>query len=658
MTPGDRIGEWVVEQPVREDVANAWIARQVDTPWRRVELRPLVGDPTDTAARLDGLTSLDHPHLEGLVGLAESETGWFVVSERRHGNTLREVWTEERRSRRLALSIGLAVTQAMWFAHQHGVPHGAVDIDHVWLGEDGRPAVVGWFTTEPATLAGDRAALAKLVRWLFTGIRPELSAIDDWVTEALDDPTSASLSDLRRSLSQLHGDFLGATTPQATPASADSTFFDEDTDDPPSESRMPHQIGRYVVVREIGRGGAGVVYEAIDPDLQRRVAVKVLLAGDFAQARDQQRFLNEARAVAQLDHPGIVHVLEFDRHEGRAWYAMDLVEGPNLLQVIRERGRLPWRTAVRLAASLARALHHAHEQGLVHRDVKPNNVLLESDQEPRLTDFGLALFTDESAQSRLTRTGQVLGTPSYMSPEQANGELHLIGPATDVYGVGVVLYEALTGRVPFEGDRPLSIIAAVVEGRAVPPRQLASGIPRQVEFTCLKAMQVDIGDRYRSAVDLAEDLERCLRGEPILATPPTLADQARWFVRRNRAQLGVLATAIGVALLILAASTAVLGARSVRQSSLVEAEAETALTSVQARIEELEAESRHEEADESWRAFARRPAHRGTQALVEGWWWRAEQLAGQGEVGGQVAALGMAYAAAERRRDQERALLR
>ncbi|MEN0068349.1 MAG: serine/threonine-protein kinase [Myxococcota bacterium] len=662
MTPeaGAQIGEWTVASPHAGERPNEWFAHRTDTPWRKVLLRPLgAEDPADVAAKIDALTSLDHPHLEPLVGLAEHEGHWFVVTERRHGIGLPKLHADTHASRSFALHIGLAVTQAVWFAHQHGVTHGQLEPDQIWLSETGTPLVIGWFAEPHATAASDVTALAKLLTWLFEEVRLGLSAVEDWVAAADDDPATVSVADLRRSLTQLHDEILGRTTPALTPREAESTFFD-DTDDgsPDASPRMPHQIGRYVIVREIGRGGAGVVYEAIDPDLQRHVAVKVLLAGDFAQARDQQRFLNEARAVAQLDHPHIVKILELDRHEGRAWYAMDLVEGPNLLQHLRTKGRLPWRTAVRLAASLAQALHHAHGQGLVHRDVKPNNVLLEADLEPRLTDFGLALFTGESAHSRLTRTGQVLGTPSYMSPEQANGELHRIGPSTDVYGVGVVLYEALTGEVPFRGDRPLSIIAAVVEGRVTPPRQLVSGIPRQVQHTVLKAMQVDPMDRYPDAQQLAEDLERCLRGEPIVAAPPTLGDQLRWFIRRNRTEVGILATTLGIVLLILVGSTAVVGARSVRQTNLVEAEAETALHSVMARIEELESEGRVEEAEQSWQTFARRPAHRGTQALVAGWWWRAEHLAGLGDEPGQIAALGMAFASAERSLEQEQALLR
>lgn len=583
---------------------------------------------------------------------------WYIVAEPRYGMPLTEVLATGQRPRGFALETGLAVVQAVWFAHQHGIAHGAVDLDHVWISDRGEAQLVGWFERPTPSFDGDAVALASLLGSLLSEARPEYVAIDDWIAEVAQDPATASVGDLRHRFVQLHDALEGRVTPLNTPVA--STFYDESENDGTREEspRMPHQVGRYVVVREIGRGGAGVVYEAIDPDLQRRVAVKVLLAGDFARERDQQRFLLEARAVAQLDHPNIVNILEFDRFEGRAWYAMDLIEGPNLQQVLRDRGRLPWRSAVRLAAALARALHHAHDQGLVHRDVKPNNVLLESDLEPRLTDFGLALFTNESVQARLTRTGQVLGTPAYMSPEQANGELHRIGPPTDVYGTGVVLYEALTGQVPFGGDRPLSIIAAVVDGRFATPRQIVSGIPRQVEAACLKAMQVDPLDRYPSAEAFAEDLERCLRGEPIVATPPTLFDQTRWYLRRNRAQLGILATAIGIALLIIIASTAVLGARSVQETSRAEAEAETALTSVVARIEELEGAGDFDEADQSWQTFSRQPAYRGTPALVRGWWWRAQHLAELGDEPGELAALGMAYAVAERDSDQEQALLR
>ncbi|HHO49650.1 MAG TPA: serine/threonine protein kinase, partial [Deltaproteobacteria bacterium] len=397
--------------------------------------------------------------------------------------------------------------------------------------------------------------------------------------------------------------------------------------------------------------------EAEDPGLRRRVALKVLLAGSFARARDIERFLREARAVARLDHPNIVKILEFDREGGGAWFAMEYVDGPNLLRRIRHQGALPWREAVDIAARLARALQHAHEQGLVHRDVKPNNVLLEDGNRPRLTDFGLALRQDEGEGTRLTRTGQVLGTPMYMSPEAASGDLGRIGPHTDVYGVGVVLYEMLTGKVPFEGSTPLAIIGAVLQGNPAPPRHLVPDIPRPVEIACLKAMRSDPADRYATAERLAEDLQRCLRGEPIQAAPPSLRARLRWFARRNRTALGIATAALLASLAVGMGSTVALRTRASTLARAREASALDNLRGVLARIDQLEAGGQPDEAERAWQAFVHHPQHRGTLALVDGWLARADHLHKAGDAQGRLAALGMAYAAAGRSRDQERALL-
>jgi eukaryotic-like serine/threonine-protein kinase len=289
-------------------------------------------------------------------------------------------------------------------------------------------------------------------------------------------------------------------------------------------------FGDFEIASEIGRGGMGVVWRARQISLNRPVALKMVLRGELAGDSDRARFRGEAEAAGRLTHPNIVTVHEVGEHDGQPYFAMQLIEGPTLAQRLAH-GPLPPRQAADLLAKVARAVDHAHRQGILHRDLKPSNILLDDAGEPHVTDFGLAKLSRESAAlrsedstSRLNKTmsGTILGTPAYMAPEQAAGGKDLT-PAADVYALGCILYEALTGRPPIQAPTPLDTLLLVLEQEPVPPRLLNPGVPRELEAVCLKCLSKSPASRYSSAADLAGDLEAYLRGDPVSAQSSGLA---------------------------------------------------------------------------------------------------------------------------------------
>jgi WD40 repeat protein len=303
----------------------------------------------------------------------------------------------------------------------------------------------------------------------------------------------------------------------------------------------------YEVMDEIGRGSMGVVYRAWQTELRRLVALKLLLATASAPAR--ARFRTEAEAVARLYHPNIVQVYAFGEVRGQPFFSMELVEGGTLARLVRN-GPLPVRQAAELIATLARAIDYAHTRGVVHRDLKPANVLLAEDGTPRVTDFGLAKLLIGSSEQ--TATGELLGTPAYMAPEQAGARETPVTPAVDIYALGAILYEMLTGRTPFWADSAVGLLMQVRNVEAIRPNRLRPGLPRDLETICLKCLEKTPTQRYDSAAALADDLNRFLHHEPIRARPVgRLARLWRWS-RRNPA----LATVGGVAVvgLLLAAA--------------------------------------------------------------------------------------------------------
>jgi WD40 repeat protein len=319
---------------------------------------------------------------------------------------------------------------------------------------------------------------------------------------------------------------------------------------------LPRAFGQYELLEEVARGGMGIVFKARQPQLNRVVAVKVLAAGQFAAPDFVKRFRTEAEAVASLDHPNIVPIYEVGECEGQPFFSMKFVEGGSLAGRISGLGfQMSGQGAAGLLGKLARAVHYAHQRGILHRDIKPGNVLLDANGEPHLTDFGLAKLVEK--ESTLTRTIAMLGTPSYMSPEQARGEAKQLTTAVDVYGLGAVFYELLTGQPPFAGGTTMETVRQVLEKEPRRPSGLKPGIDRDLETICLKCLQKEPARRYGSAEALAEDLERWLNHEPIRARPITAAGRLLKWMQRNPkvATLAVLlnlALALGVAGVLMA----------------------------------------------------------------------------------------------------------
>jgi eukaryotic-like serine/threonine-protein kinase len=303
-------------------------------------------------------------------------------------------------------------------------------------------------------------------------------------------------------------------------------------------------IPGYEILGVLGRGGMGIVYKARQTGLDRLVALKMILAGGDARPGDLERFYAEARAVAQFQHPNIVQVHEVGQRDDLPYFSLEFVAGGSLAQKVAGHPH-PIREAAGLAETLARAIHLAHQRGIVHRDLKPANVLLTSDGAPKITDFGLAkrLVEEDSGQ---TREGSVLGTPSYMAPEQARGATRDVGPAADQYALGAILYELLTGRPPFQGKTVHDTLEQVRSQEPEPPGRFRSEVPRDLETICLKCLQKEPHRRYADAFELAEDLRRFLEGRPIMARPSGRAERLWRWCKRNPKVAALTAAVFGL----------------------------------------------------------------------------------------------------------------
>ncbi|HMO64594.1 MAG TPA: serine/threonine-protein kinase, partial [Verrucomicrobiota bacterium] len=332
-------------------------------------------------------------------------------------------------------------------------------------------------------------------------------------------------------------------------------------DPAPDGPGWPREFGDFELLGEIARGGAGVVYRARDRRLNRTVALKLLVAGEFSAPEFLARFRTEAEAAARLDHPNIVPIYEVGAQDQRPFLSMKLIEGGTLAVMPPAAPG----AAARLLAALARAVHYAHQRGILHRDLKPSNVLVDTAGVPHLSDFGLARVLQQDSQ--LTRTSAVLGTPSYMAPEQAAGDTRSLSTAADVWGLGAVLYHLLTGRPPFAGGSTIETLRQVIEQAPPRPRALTPAVPADLEVICLKCLEKHPRDRYGSAEALAEDLERWLAHEPIRARPATTPEQVAKWVRRKPVLAGLLAA---LALVTLAGVAGVAWQSHRRQAALVE----------------------------------------------------------------------------------------
>jgi WD40 repeat protein/tRNA A-37 threonylcarbamoyl transferase component Bud32 len=327
------------------------------------------------------------------------------------------------------------------------------------------------------------------------------------------------------------------------------TLRAEPSSGPKAERVRTRPFGDYLLFEEIGRGGMGVIFKARHFGLNRVVALKMILAGRLATEAERRRFQVEAEAAGALEHPNIVPIYEVGERAGRPYFTMRFIEGGNLAQRVEAyRGRPE--AAARLIVTVARAVHHAHQRGILHRDLKPANILLDAAGEPMITDFGLAKRVE--GESGLTHTGAILGTPSYMAPEQAGGQKQPLTTAVDVYALGAIFYELLTGTPPFKGETPLETVRMVVEREPPRPRSAAGvKIDRDLETVCMKCLEKDPRQRYGSAEELARDLEHWLAGEPVRARPTTAAERALKWARRHPAVATLAAVSATVVLVAL-----------------------------------------------------------------------------------------------------------
>ena len=322
----------------------------------------------------------------------------------------------------------------------------------------------------------------------------------------------------------------------------------EDVLESPLEAASTRYIGDYELLEEIARGGMGVVYRARQVSLNRTVAVKLLLGGHFANETFAKRFRHEAQAAASLNHPNIVSIHEIGEHQGQPYFSMALIEGRSLAELVRDKP-LPARRAAELLKTIAETVHFAHERGLLHRDLKPSNVIVDALDVPYVTDFGLAKRVQEDAE--LTLPGQLLGTPNYMPPEQADPKRGPLTPASDVYSMGAILYQLLTAHPPFIAESVTQTLRLVAESEPVSPRLVNPSVPRDLETICCKCLEKEPQRRYSSARELADELGRYMRDEPIYARPiaPT-AKVLRWFRRKPAFAAAVV---IAVTLLLIVA---------------------------------------------------------------------------------------------------------
>ena len=379
------------------------------------------------------------------------------------------------------------------------------------------------------------------------------ASIDEWIEKY--PQFSAELRELISNHQRLNR--IVSRLPQSAVDVNSQTMLSGDApcDEAEVEAPRVRYFGDYELLEEIARGGMGVVYRGRQVSLNRPVAVKMILSGELASADDVARFQLEAEAAANLDHPGIVPIYEIGENHGQHYFSMKLINGRSLAELLKAEGGKPpvepreIRERVKLVVAVARAVHFAHQRGIIHRDLKPANILMDSDGTPHITDFGLAKST--SGDSALTHTGAIVGTPSYMSPEQATGGGKNVTTAADIYGLGAILYAVLTGRPPFEGETPIDTLLKVRNDPPLPLHQYNSAIEPDLGVVCLKCLAKNPDERYRSAGELADDLERWLSGEPIQAAPPNLTRFiGRWLSKNFRSVACVVAIGSVTGLLV------------------------------------------------------------------------------------------------------------
>jgi WD40 repeat protein/tRNA A-37 threonylcarbamoyl transferase component Bud32 len=381
------------------------------------------------------------------------------------------------------------------------------------------------------------------------------------------------------------------------------------------------EIPGYEVLEELGRGGMGVVYKARQHGLDRFVALKMILSASQASAAEAARFMHEAKTIALLKHPNVVQVHEFGSQDGKPFFSLEYLEGGSLADRLRGEPQAPL-LAAQTVQLLAHAVQAAHEHGIVHRDLKPGNILLAADGTPKISDFGIAKQSD----SVITATGEVLGTPSYMAPEQAGGKAKTVGPAADIYALGAILYEMLTGRPPFKGASAWETIQFVTNSDPVTPRQLQPMVPRDLETICVKCLEKEPAKRYPTAAALASDLSRFQAGETIQARPVGRIERAERWCLRNKA----VAVSLAAVALSLPAATVVSALSWLRTERARQAEAERALSETVAKQDAVVARSSfHRQLIDATTQSGLLAARDGDHALALLWFARTSELASE-----------------------------
>lgn len=421
----------------------------------------------------------------------------------------------------------------------------------------------------------------------------------------------------------------GAWDPNATSDSEGAFVWDALPD------YSAREFGDYLLLHELGRGGMGVVYLARQKSLNRQVALKFIQSPQFASGSQRERFRREAELVAGLRHPNIITIFEVGEYDGAPYYAMEYIEGNTLKELVGGKP-LPWKEAVRYAARIAEAIDFAHRKGVIHRDLKPHNIMVDSSDNLRVTDFGLA--RDQNVESGLTVTGAALGTPNYMAPEQARADEASVGPWTDVYAIGAILYEMLTSIPPIRGGSMADILENLNSVEPLNPRLINATVPRDLGTVCLKCLQKRPEQRYRTCKELAEDLERVLQDEPVRAKPVGAWERGIRWARRNQALTAVLAGSGALLVVLTAVSMLILNERRVEaEAARVQAEQNARMAEAERqRAEEAknQAENLRLQAEESRRqAEAHLRRLRDQEVLAE------RALASQAEVEKQVQAM-------------------
>ena len=432
-------------------------------------------------------------------------------------------------------------------------PNGILGYQDTAMGQGDAPAQAPRAGAFAPTLAGARVVGSN-----------DLAPLPAGDTLAETQPSRAS----RTSMPRIYADGA-ATTETREPVAPDAASTTQAIQIPYRSTDIVRKIGSYDVLAELGRGGMGVVYKAYSLRLCRMCALKVMIAGQHASAVEIVRFQNEAMLAARLQHPNIVAVFDAGEIDGQFFFVMEYVEGRSLTDLIQDNTEESLRIGLRAMAGVARALHYAHSKGIVHRDIKPDNILIDEQGQPHITDFGIAKSVE--ADANMTAAGALVGTPAYMSPEQMNGEIAAIGPLSDVYSAGATLYHLCAGRPPFMDSTPLALIAKALMDEPESPRDVARqglqrDLPLDLETICLHAIEKKASDRYASAEALADDIEAHLEDRPISARPIGSAERLQKLIRRNRAAF-VGAAVVFSTLLVVGLSFGIILAFNIQKTS-------------------------------------------------------------------------------------------